>query len=149
MNLREVMRRAVEDHDVVTCMKLWAQVAPNMPQPKDEDQACIIMHMACTQLDVRFRSRAWSHRWLQERGHPSGLPDHLRPKAERMYPIIVDAIGIACGVTSSLLRPIEPIIRSAMEHVVLEHYADGIKDPDIIKPRMLEARKTAIKKLIG
>lgn len=150
MNLPDVMRRALEDHDVVTCQRLWRQIAPRMPQPKNEADACMIMHHACTQANnVRFRSRAYSHRWLIDNGYPSGLPDYLRPRAERMYPKIVDAIGIACGVSSSAMKPLVPIIQGAMENVVLEHYADGIKDPDIIKPRMLEARRNAIKKLIG
>jgi hypothetical protein len=149
MNYREVMRRALEEHDVITCCKLWEYVAPNMPQPTTDAEAFFIMHHACTQAEnVSLRSRAYSHRWLLDHGYSSGLPDELKPKAERMYPKIVDAIGIACGSTSEAMRPLMPHVQGAMENVVLEHYADGIKDPKIIKPRMLEARKKVIKKLM-
>lgn len=144
------MRRALEDHDVETARRLWAQVAPNMPQPKNDFEASAVMHHACTQCEqVRLPSRAYSHRWLLDNGLPSGLPDALKPNAERMYPRIVDAVGIACGSSSELLQPIVPIVRGAMETVVLDHYADGIKDPNIIKPRMHEARHNVIKKLLG
>jgi hypothetical protein len=150
MNPHEVMRRALEEHDVITCCKLWQIIAPRMPQPKNDAESYFIMHHACTQADnVSLRSRAYSHRWLLDHGYPSGLPDELKPNAERMYPKIADAIGIACGSASEAMRPVVNIVRSAMENVVLEHYADGVRDPKIIKPRMLEARKDMIKKLIG
>jgi hypothetical protein len=148
--LHGVMRRALEDHDLLTCCKVWETVAPGMPQPQDGDKARVIMHMACTAAaNVSLKSRAYSHRWLLDHGYPSQLPDELKPKAERMYPQIVDAVGIACGGTSELGRAIAPFVQRAMEDVVREHYADGVKDPKIFKPRMLEARKDAVKKLVG
>jgi hypothetical protein len=144
------MRRALEEHDVVTCCKLWEHVAPHLPQPKNDTESYVIMHHACTQAaNVSLRSRAYSHRWLLDHGYPSGLPDELKPKAERMYPKVVDAVGIACGTSSEILRPVAEHVRHAMEDVVLEHYADGVKDPKIIKPRMLDARTQTIRKLIG
>jgi len=150
VNGPEIMRRALEEHDVLTCCKLWEAVAPGMPHQKDPETACARMHIACTMADnVALRSRAYSHRWLLDHGLPSRLPDELKPKAERMFPKIADAIGIACGGTSELGRAIAPLVQGAMESVVLEHYADGVKDPRIIKPRMLEARKTTVKKLLG
>jgi len=147
----EIMRRALEEHDLVTCCKLWEHVAPNLPQaPKSEHEARFVMHYACTLAgNVVLRSRAYSHRWLVDNGYPSGLPDELKPRAERMFPKIMDAVGIACGTASEAMRPLVPYVRGAMEHVVLDHYADGVKDPKIIKPRMLEARRKAIKQLIG
>lgn len=150
MNGPEIMRRALEEHDLVTCCKLWEVAAPNMPQPENEHDARIIMHHACTVADnIALRSRFYSHRWLIDHGYPSGLPDELRPKAERMYPKVEDAVGIACGATSELGRALIPHVRSAMENVVLDHYADGVKDPKIIKPRMMEARRYTLRKLIG
>lgn len=149
-NMHEVMRRALEDHDVSTARRLWAVVMPKMPQPRSEHEATVILHIACTQTPtVKFKSRAYSHQWLLERGLPSSLPDNLRPKAQRMYPVIADVIGIACGNVSEAMKPVVPIVRGAMEDVVMDHYADGVKDPTIIKPRMLDARKKAIKKLFG
>jgi len=150
MSLQDAMRRALENHDVEACRQLWIAIAPHLPQPQNETDAYITMHHACTRTEsIRFRSRAYSHRWLIDNGYPSGLPDELKPKAERLYPKIVDAVGIACGVSSSFMKPIVPIIRGAMENVVLDHYADGINDPKIIKPRMMDARRQAIKKLLG
>ena len=150
MNGPEVMRRALEEHDLVTCCRLWERVAPNMPQPETEHDARVIMHHACTVAgNVAARSRFYSHRWLVDNGYPSGLPDDLRPRAERMFPRFVDAVGIACGSTSDAMRPLVPYVRRAMEDVVHDHYADGVKDPRVIKPRMMEARRNTIKKLLG
>jgi len=150
MSHQETFRRALEEHDVETCWRIWAHVAPNMPQPKSEAEARAIMHHACTQTPIiAFRSRAYSHRWLLDHGLPSGLPDNLRPAAEREYPKVVDAVGIAVASLSDAMAPAVPIVRGAMESVVLEHYADGVRDPEIIKPRMIEARDKAIKKLLG
>jgi len=150
MNGPEVMRRALEEHDLVTCCKLWEHVAPNMPQPKDETEARIIMYHACTQAaNVSLQSRAYAHRWLIDNGFPSGLPDELRPKAEQICPKFADGVGIACGTTSAAMAPLIPYVRGAMEHVVLDHYADGVKDPKIIRPRMMQARADTIKKLLG
>lgn len=149
-NLSHVMRRALEEHDAETAWKLWAQEFPHLPQPKSMTEASIVMHHACTQSrTATLNARSYSHRWLLDHGYPSGLPDKLKPKAERMYPKIVDAIGIAAGAVSEAMKPAIPIIRGAMEEVVLDHYASGIRDPLIIKPRMLEARKDAVKKLLG
>ena len=150
MSLHEVMQRALEDHDTVMCRRLWKHVAPNMPQPQSELEAEIIMHRACTQANnVKFESRAYSHRWLIDHGYPSGLPNYLCPRAERIYPKIVDAVGIAVSSMSDAMLPITLIIRKAMEDVVLEHYADNNKDPNLIRKRMLEARDSTVKKLVG
>jgi hypothetical protein len=150
LGYKDAMRRCLEECDVATARKLWAHVAPGMPQPRDDKEALIIIHHARTQSEVvTFPKRAYSHRWLTDNGLPSGLPDHLKPKAERMYPRIVDAVGIAVGATSEAHKPLVKLVRGAMENVVLDHYADGIKDPAIIKPRMLEARSAVIKKLLG
>jgi len=147
MGLHDVMRRALEDHDVVTCRRLWQHVAPNMPQPKSDEEAEITMHHACTQAsNVRFKSRAYSHYWLQERCYPSGLPDYLKPRAERIYPKIVDGVGLAV-LTS--IPEIEKVVLGAMENVVLEHYADNNKDVPLIRKRLVEAKDKAIKKLVG
>src|SRR5678816_2989181 len=113
MKYSPVMLRALDEHDFKTARRLWAQINPNLPQPKNDHEAQIITHHACTQCPgCQFKSRAYSHAWLLERGLPSGLPDKLRPKAQRLYPVIADAIGIACGSTSSLMKPLVPIVQS-------------------------------------
>ena len=130
--------------------KLWRHVSPHLPQPNTDEETLSAMHLARTQArSMPLKLRAYSHRWLTERSFPSQLPDHLRPKAERMYPRIVDAVGISVNAKSEFIKPIVPLLRGAMETAVLESYAEGQKDPSIIKNRMNEAKKTTMRKLVG
>lgn len=96
------------------------------------------------------RQRYYSHRWCLDHGVMSLLPDHEKPAAERMYPQVASSVGISVKGISDLTAPVVPHVRSAMEHAVLEAYADGRKD-DIphIKLRMKEARATTMRKLLG
>lgn len=140
------------DGDVAALRRAWRQVAPHLPQPATDAEAEIVMHHARTQArSVPMRRRAWSHRWLLERGYPSGLPDILRVRAERLYPRIVEAVGISVNAHSSLLAPIVAPVRRAMEHAVLEVYADHgpHPDPNVVRARMQEARAHEVKKLLG
>lgn len=90
------LRQALEDGDCDVLAKLWRHIAPHLPGPKTRAEIEIVLHSARTQAgSVTFRKRAYSHRWLMERGLPSHLPDDLRPKAERIYPRIVEGVGIA------------------------------------------------------
>jgi hypothetical protein len=130
--------------------KLWAHVQPNLPQPKNDSEALIALHMArtsSTRLPVRYR--AYSHAWLIERGLPSQLPDHLKPKAERLYPVVRDAVGISVNTTSAMFEPMIVPVRTAMENAVLDAYAEGRKDPAFVKARMKEAQERETKKLLG
>lgn len=139
------MRRCLEDLDVVAVRRLWRHVAPNMPQPKSDSDALIILHHARTQSAVvLLKHRAYSHRWLCDRGLPSGLPDNLKPHAERMYPKIVGSVGIS---VNSKYRQVREEIHDAMADVVENAYADRKEDPEYIKPRMREARFRAQKRL--
>lgn len=98
---------------------------------------------------MALRDRAYSHRWLIDNGYPSALPDDLKPKAERMYPRIVEGVGIAAKASSELMRPAIPIIRRAMSDAVSEAYAERRTDPVYVKARILEARRLCIKKLFA
>jgi len=63
---------------------MWAGIFPNEPQPQDDAATLATLHYARTLANsVPFKLRAYSHRWLCERNLPSGLPDALKPKAER------------------------------------------------------------------
>lgn len=94
-----------------------------------------MMHRARTEASsLRFRLRAYSHRWLVDRGIPSGLPDELRPKAERIYPVVVDAVGVS---VHSRRREEAKAIQTAMSSKVLEMYADGDKDPALVKKEIM------------
>lgn len=124
---------------------LWAHVAPHLPQPKDDDAAWITLHYARTAAPpISFHMRAYSHRWLTERGLPSGLPDHLRPAAERMYPRIVEAVGISVNAPDHR-RALGEAVRKAMSDAVMQCYADHHTDPAFVKMRMQDARMKVLK----
>lgn len=108
------------------------------------------MHYSRTACgSLLFRERAYSHAWLTERGMPSGLPDHHRPRAQRMYPCVVPGVGISVNFSSSALRPVALEVREAMEEAVLEVHADGqLNNSVLVRSRMNEARKRVYKELM-
>ena len=143
-------RNLLEAGDVDGLRAYWAQHAPAMPQPASREQAEIIMHRARTEAaSITLRARAYSHAWLCERSLPSGLPDDLKPKAERMFPIIVEAVGISVNTMNPLMRPAMLEVRGAMEDAVNDAYADGRKDPVFVQARMAEARDRTMRALFG
>lgn len=151
MDSAAAMKQCLEEMDVEGIRSLWQIIAPNAPQPKNDYEAMATLHMARTQMKVlTLRQRYYSHRWLLDHNMISLLPDQERPAAERMYPQVVSGVGLAIKTMSDLMKPIVPIVRSAMENAIHEAYADGRKD-DIphIKQRMAEAKKTAVRKLLG
>ena len=130
--------------------RLWQHVSPHLPQPTSDHEALIAIHYARTLAQsFSLRLRAYSHAWLLDHGYPSALPDELKPKAERMYPRIVEGVGIACTGTSEIGRAIAPIIQGAMSDAVHGIYADKRPDPVFVKARMMDARKRIVAKLIG
>lgn len=139
--------------DAAALRRAWRQVAPHLPQPTTDAEAEIIMHHARTQArSVPMRARAWSHRWLLERGLPSGLPDILRPRAERLYPRVVEAVGIS----SMLVTPVTGPLRAVMTEQVEDAYAThrilrlpASERADIVRGRMREARAKERKRLMG
>jgi len=145
------LRRCLIECDVAQLRKLWRHVAPGLPQPDNDSDALVSLHLARTQAHtIPFRARAYSHRWLVDQGYPSALPDNLKPKAERIYPRVVDAVGISVNALSNLFKPITGIVRGAMEDAVMEMHCDRVPlDDPRVKPRMLEARQKTVKKLLG
>jgi hypothetical protein len=106
------------------------------------------IHMARTQTEaVRFKLRAYSHAWLMERGYPSLLPDELRPRAQRIYPVVASGVGIA---VRSKYEEVKVAVEGAMRDAVLEAEAEGrLIDAPFVRARMSEARRVAIRKLFG
>lgn len=144
-----MFRQALEQGDLAALRRFWAERAPHLRQP-DEVQAEIVMHRARTEAQsVSLKARAYSHRWLTERDLPSGLPDELKPSAERLFPRVVGAVGISVNFRSELLRPAIAEIRGAMEGAVNEAYADGREDPAFVTTRMNEARARTMRALFG
>ena len=144
------VRRCLMEIDIPGIRAAWAKARPHLPQPRDDHEALICIHRARTQAtSIPFRLRAYSHRWLVERGLPSGLPDRQRPRAEQVVPKIVDGVGVAVIAGSSLTKPIVGMVRDAMSGAVMECYADGHREPEIVRPRMLEARATTVRQILG
>jgi hypothetical protein len=151
MNYADEFARCLVTCDVPGIRRLWKHVQPNLTQPNNDREALFCIHNARTQMGtLSLRLRAYSHAWLLDHGLPSALPDELKPKAERMYPRTVEAVGIACKGSSEIGRSIAPIIQGAMVNAVLDIYADQRSpDPVFVKGRMMDARRSTIKKLIG
>jgi hypothetical protein len=140
-------RAALEAGDVRKCSRMWAAFNPHLPQPEDPEAA---MHMARTVSEtISFEARAYSHRWLSERDLPSQLPDRLKPSAERLYPRVAEGVGISVNCRNPWLKPAMIEVRGAMEAVVSDCYANGDKDPAIVRPRMFEARDKTMRSLFG
>lgn len=139
-------RDALERGDLTYLRRYWAELMPGFPQASDGEAEATMHHARTGAESVSFKARAYSHRWLEERAYPSGLPDHLKPKAERMYPQTVGAVGISVNA-SPYLKPAALEVRHAMENAVSEAYADGRTDPAFVKERMQEARTRAWKQL--
>jgi hypothetical protein len=134
-------RRCLEELDVKAVMALWETISPGQRRPKNENEALIVLHYARTQANsVRFGLRAYSHRWLCERALPSGLPDDIKPMAERIHPQIVEAVGVSVKAMSAAGVPLAKAIERAMSDAVAEAYADGNRDSSFVKARMDEAR---------
>lgn len=142
----EEMRRCLVDFDIDGIRKLWRHVSPNMPQPESDAEALISIHMARTATErLPFRFRAYSHSWLTERKYPSQLPDELKPRAERMYPRIVSAVGICVASVSNRKTDYHRYVMGKLADVVENFYADGIEDPIPIKAAMKEVHDLARK----
>jgi len=144
MAYADAMRRCLVDLDVPGIRALWKLVSPHLPQMSD-DQTLVALHMARTAAEsVPFRVRAYSHKWLLERGHKSQLPDRLKPRAERIYPRVVGAVGISANSKHLIVKQ---SVQGAMERAVLDCYANGDEDPSIVKPRMMDARAKELRGL--
>ena len=138
----QAFRDCLLDLDVPRARRLWRETRGHLPQPKSDHEMLMVLHHARTQAEsVPLNLRAYSHAWLMERSLPSGLPDHLKPSAQRLYPIEVKAVGVMVGTVSESGQARAKAIEKVMSDAVAECYADGVTDPEIVKARMLEARE--------
>lgn len=136
-------RQLLEDGDILGLRRFWCEHAPHLPQPKDADQAEIVMHMARTEtISISYAKRVYSHRWLTERNLPSKLPGN-------MIPTIVDAVGISVGFCSAVLKPAAVEVRGEMANAVEDCYANGDTEVPLVRQRMAEARERTMKALFG
>lgn len=143
-------RLLLERGDVEGCRRYWHKHAPNMPQLETREQAEIAMHMARTAAEsVMFEMRAWSDRWLEERGLPSQLPDQLKLEARRTHPRVAEAVGISVNFRSAVLAPAAAEIQGVMSDAVEDCFANGDRDPELVRARMFEVKDRAMRKLFG
>lgn len=144
-------RALLEQGDVQGLRGLWEVAMPHLPQPKSYAEAEKVMHITRTQMEtLPLRPRAYSHRWLTERNLPSYLPDELKPKAERMYPVVVEGVGIFIKPSSNeYLRPAQLEVQRSMEHAVADAYAEGRTDPEFVKRQMADAKDKTMRALFG
>lgn len=151
MILSDAMRECLEKADAHNANELWRKACPHLPPAKDDAEALKTIHYARTiSGSIRDSLRCYSHRWLEERGLPSGLPDCLKPKADRLYPRIASSVGLAVRMRNPEEAPAGIEIRKAMEYAVLEAEADGkLTDSPFVKCRVEEARAKERKALFG
>ena len=143
-------RQALADGDLEALRGIWASAMPHLPQPSRE-AAEIAMHRARTETgSLPLRPRAYSHRWLTERGHESGLPDRLKQPAERLYPRVVEAVGYSFTIQSPIFRPAGQVIQDAVCGAIEDIYADAASpEVPMVKARMAEVRDLTIRREFG
>jgi hypothetical protein len=135
-------KRCLIDLDTEAAIRLWPTVFPQSPLPSGREEILLVLHFARTKTQaLAFRLRAYSHSWLCERGLPSALPDNLRPKADRLYPRIVEAVGVSVKDLSGRRQEYARRLEKAMADAVAEAYADGRRDSEFVRLRMQEARE--------
>lgn len=143
------LRALLEAGDVEQCRAHFAAHAPHLPQAETREQAEIVMHTARTMTKgLTLRARAWSHRWLRERGLPSSLPDELKPKAERIYPRVVEGVLISV-LNRRGMEEAKPLVEADIAEVVADAYARGKTDPAYISGLMADAKARSIRSLFG
>jgi len=150
MAAADALRETLIAGDHRQMARIWVEAFPHLP-PLETDQAAeIALHRARTEAEsVPLNLRAWSHRWMVERGYPSGLPDRLRPSAEQLCPKIAEMVGIFVKPASEATAPAALEIRQAMSDAVEDAYAEGRTDPAFVRARMADARQRARKSLFG
>jgi len=136
------MFNCIREIDVKRAMGIWKSERPNAAQPENEYQATMMLHYARARMpSMPEQLRFYSHSWLINNGFPSELPDELKPKAQRMYPILAGAVGVSSGSLGGRKSAFNYAIDKVMSDAVLETHADGYKlDSPIVKHRILEMR---------
>lgn len=149
-NHSDLFRRCLESCDIEGVRKLWAHVAPHLPQPNGDYQVQVMIHSARTQAaSMPLRLRAYSHQWLLANGLPSQLPNDLKPKAEQMdfkFSFGV-GIGMKMATTDPQKRAVGQLIQRAMGEAVEEAFADRRTETVFLRQRMVEAKERTIRSL--
>lgn len=122
------LRRCLLQLDVQQARRLWAHIAPHLPQPRSDDEALETLHRARIEArSVPQLQREYSKAWVAER-------DNRR---------IAAAVGISVNAPEHRKSQAQDT-RMAMECAVLDAVKAGvslIQEPTEIKRRMLVARR--------
>lgn len=144
------VRSALERIDIDAIRRLWAHVAPHLPQPKGDYGVQVMIHSARTQCrSIAFRYRAYSHQWLLANGLPSPLPDQERPRAERRDFQFAVGVGIAIKATTPLGRAVKPAVVRACGARAAELVGNGVLDSTVLSREIQKTRARTLKALIG
>jgi hypothetical protein len=150
MSSASEFRAALASGDARAVRKAAAVAMPHLPQPATDEEAEVLMHIARTEAkSLPLKLRAWSHRWLTERGHPSHLPDELKPKAEQVHPVIAEGVMVAVLAQTEEMKPFAKRLEREMSKAVEDAYANGDTAPAIVRERMQEARSRTYRELLG
>lgn len=146
MSAAAEFRQALILGDWATCARAWVKLNPGLPIPS-KLEAQKIMHLARTAANsIPLDARAYSHRWCLDMGLPSQLPDNLKPKAERLYPNVVEVVAVMS------MKPHEPLnaaLNGAAMYAVRDALAMGDDDPALLRRLQAEARKKERRVLLG
>ncbi len=151
-NHSALMRLYLETQDVAGLRRLWAHMAPHLPQPKSDYDVQVMLHSARTKsVSMAFKARAYSHQWLVANGLPSGLPNRLRPKAEQIDFKFAFGVGIGMKVAGNdpVKRALAKSIQTAMGHAVEDAFAEKKTDLPFLRQQMAGARDKAIRAFGG
>lgn len=137
--------RCLVQLDAPAMRALFRKTDPHLPQPRSDEEAMISIHMArAATPGIPQNLRIGSHLWLTKRQFPSALSHeqvaqwlaptkYLVPDGDQK---IVTAVGIAIGDVNGRTSPILSKLREAIEHKVLEMYADGDTNPYLLQIEM-------------
>ena len=129
------VRRILEQMDVGSAHKNWAQLFPGLPPPKNYAETRAALHVARTKAEsCRLADRLYSHHWLTERDLPSKLPEKFRPWWDGTK--IVSGVGVVVRASNERFKDRATAIREAMEQAILEMYDAGIEDPIKVSEHM-------------
>ncbi len=142
------LRRCLVDCDIDALLRLWHMLYPQQTPPTTRHDCLIAIHIARTaSARLPFRFRAYSHQWLRDNLPPdvwqkaSQLPDELKPRAERMYPRIVEAVGVCVAGHGNKKTDYHHFVSTQLGHAVHEFYDfthNKVRDPEGLKRRTTE-----------
>lgn len=137
---QKAWRQIMIELDVKGAHRLWGELFAHLPRAEGDHDMLITLHVLRTQDEMMIpRLRYYSHRWLEDHGHPSHLPNRLKPAAVKMFPDVRKAVGIAMAGNAG--DEACSMIRKQMEIAALEVEGYGdLGKREIELPHIMRAR---------